>query len=80
MKKHSLILLLLFSCFGPIYADTSKLVFEGISGDLKLNLSDGSIYEGQVNDCLISGKKISCINSHGIYTFQTKSGYIYKSF
>ena len=60
MKKISLILLLSFSFLGLAYADTREPFLAGIKGVLKLNLSDGSIYEGQVEECLISGKQTFC--------------------
>ena len=78
MKKLPLLLLLSFSFLDLTYADTREPFLEGIKGVLKLNLSDGSAYEGQVEECLISGKQITCINSEGIYTFQTETGHLYK--
>ena len=78
MKKLLLTFLMFFSFLGLTYADTSEPFLEEMKGVLKLNLADGSIYEGQVEECLISGKQITCINSDGIYTFQTKTGYVYK--
>ena len=78
MKKLPLFLLLSFSFLGLAYADTKEPFFEGIKGLLKLNLSDGSIYEGQVEECLISGKQITCFSGIGVYTFQTETGYLYK--
>ena len=58
------------------YADTREPFLEGIQGVVKLNFSDGSMYEGQVEECLISGKQITCFNGVGLYTFQT--GYRYE--
>ena len=78
MKKISLVLLLSFSFFDLSYADTREPLLEVIKGTLRLNLSDGIIYEGQFEDCLINGKQITCINTKGIYTFQTETGYLYK--
>ena len=78
MKKLPLLLLLSFSFLGLAYADTKDPIFEGIKGLLKLTLSDGSIYEGQVEECLISGKQITCFSGIGVYTFQTETGYLYK--
>jgi len=78
MKAPHLILLLSFSFLDFTYADTREPILEGIKGVLKLNLSDGSIFGGQVKDCLISGKQITCKNTKGIYTFQAEAGYLYK--
>ena len=77
MKKLSLVLLLSFSFLDLTYADTRETLHEGIKGELNLNLSNGIIYKGKVEDCLINGKQITCINTKGIYTFQTETGYLY---
>ena len=60
MKKLPLLLLLSFSFLGLAYAETREPFLEGIKGVLKLNLADGSIYKGQVEECLISGKQTFC--------------------
>ena len=75
MKK--LLLLTLFLSFTSLaYADTREPFLEGIKGVVKLDFSDGSLYEGQVEECLINGKQITCFNGVGLYTFQT--GYLYE--
>ena len=76
MKKLIILVFLVLTSF--TYADTRESFLEGIQGVVKLNFSDGSMYEGQVEECLISGKQITCINREGIYTFQTETGYLYK--
>ena len=74
MKK---LLLLLFLSFASLtYADTRKPFLEGIKGVVKLDFSDGSVYEGQVEECLIGGKQIICFKGMGVYTFKT--GYRYE--
>jgi len=78
MKKILLLLLLSFSFFDLTYADTREPLLEGIKGELKLNLSDGGNYKGQVEECVINGKQITCINTKGIFTFQTENGYLYE--
>ena len=76
MKKLILLVFLVLTSF--TYADTRGLFLEGVQGVVKLNFSDGSKYEGQVEECLISGKQITCFSDIGIYTFQTETGYLYK--
>ena len=59
MKK--LLLFTLFLSFTSLtYADTREPFLEGIKDVVKLDLSDGSMYEGQVEECLISGKQTFC--------------------
>ena len=75
MKKLLLLIFLVLTSF--TYADTRELFLEGIKGVVKLNFSDGSMYEGQVEECLISNKQITCfMKGMGIYTFKT--GYRYE--
>ena len=74
MKKLLLLVFLVLTSF--TYADTRESFLEGIQGVVKLNFSDGSMYEGQVEECLISGKQITCFNGVGLYIFQT--GYRYE--
>jgi len=74
MKKLLLLVFLVLTSF--TYADTREPFLEGIQGVVKLNFSDGSMYEGQVEECLISGKQITCFNGVGLYIFQT--GYRYE--
>ena len=75
MKKLLLILLfLILTSF--TYADTRETFLEGIKGVVKLDFYDGSIYEGQVEECLIAGKQITCFKGLGVYTFKT--GYRYE--
>ena len=75
MKK--LLLLTLFLSFTSLaYADTRESFLEGIKGVVKLDFSDGSMYEGQVEECLIAGKQITCFKGMGVYTFKT--GYRYE--
>ena len=76
MKKLPLLLLLSFSFVGLAYADTREPFLEGIKGVVKLDFPDGNIYEGQVEECLIGGKKITCFKGMGVYTFKT--GYRYE--
>ena len=76
MKKLPLLLLLSFSFVGLAYADTREPFLEAIKGVVKLDFSDNSMYEGQVEECLIGGQKITCFKGMGIYTFQT--GYRYE--
>ena len=73
MKKLLLVFLVLTSF---TYADIREPFLEGIKGVVKLDFSDGSAYEGQVEECLISNKQITCFKGIGIYTFQT--GYRYE--
>ena len=57
---NKLLLILLFLSFKSlIYADTGILFLEGIKDVVKLDYSDGSMYEGQVEKCLIGGKEIT---------------------
>ena len=58
------------------YADTSEPFLKGIKDVVKLDFSYGRQYEGQVEECLIGGKKIKCFKGLGVYTFQT--GYRYE--
>ena len=74
MKKLLVIVFLILTSFS--YADIRELFLEGIKGVVKLDFSDGSMYEGQVEECLISNKQITCFKGIGIYTFQT--GYRYE--
>jgi len=74
VKKLLLLVFLVLTSF--TYADTREPFLEGIQGVAKLNFSDGSMYEGQVEECLISNKQITCFKGIGIYTFQT--GYRYE--
>ena len=74
MKKLLLLVFLVLTSFTN--ADTREPFLEGIQGVVKLNFSDGSMYEGQIEECLISGKQITCFNGVGLYTFQT--GYLYE--
>ena len=74
MKTLLALVFLVLTIFS--YADTRESFLEGIKGVVQLNFSDGSIYKGQVEECLISGKKITCFNGLGIYTLQT--GYRYE--
>ena len=68
MKK--LLILLLFLIFTNLsYADTREAFLEGIKGVVKLDFSNGSMYEGQVEECLIAGKQNTCFNGMGIYIF-----------
>ncbi|SVC97215.1 uncharacterized protein METZ01_LOCUS350069, partial [marine metagenome] len=46
MKKLLLLVFLVFTSF--TYADTRGSFLEGIQGVVKLDFSDGSMYEGQV--------------------------------
>ena len=76
MKKLPLLLLLSFSFVGLAYADTREPFLEAIKGVVKLDFSDSSMYEGQVEECLIGGKHITCFKGMGVYTFKT--GYRYE--
>ena len=53
------------------YADTREPFLEGIKGVVKLDFSDGSMYEGQAEECLISGQQITCFKGMGVYTLKT---------
>ena len=75
MKK--LLLILVFLNFTSLtFADSSEPFLKGVKDIVKLEFSYGRSYEGQVEECLISGKKAMCFKGLGIYTFQT--GYRYK--
>ena len=75
MKK--LLLFTLFLSFTSLsYSDTREPFLEGIKGVVKLNFSDGSMYEGQAEECLISGQQITCFKGMGVYTLKT--GYRYE--
>ena len=75
MKK--LLLILVFLNFTSLtFADSSEPFLKGVKDIVKLEFSYGRSYEGQVEECLISGKKTMCFKGLGIYTFQT--GYRYK--
>ena len=76
LVKKLLLILLFLSFKSLIYADTGMLFLEGIKDVVKLDYSDGSMYEGQVEKCLIGGKEITCFRGVGIYTFKT--GYRYE--
>jgi len=74
VKKLLLLVFLVLTSF--TYADTREPFLEGIKDVVKLNFTDGSMYEGQVEECLISNKQITCFKGIGIYTFQ--AGYRYE--
>jgi len=75
MKK--LLLILVFLNFTSLtFADSSEPFLKGVKDIVKLEFSYGRSYEGQVEECLISGKKTMCFKGLGFYTFQT--GHRYK--
>jgi len=74
VKKLLLLVFLVLTSF--TYADTREPFLEGIKGVVKLNFSDGSMYEGQAEECLISGQQITCFKGMGVYTLKT--GYRYE--
>jgi len=76
LKVKTLLTLVFLILTSSTYADTKESFLEGIQGVVKLNFSDGSMYEGQVEKCLINDKKITCFNGLGLYIFQT--GYLYE--
>ena len=75
MKKLLPLVFLVLTSF--TYADTREPFLGGSKGAVKFDFSDGGMYEGQVEECLINNKQITCfMKSIGIYTFQT--GYRYE--
>jgi len=71
-----LCLLLALTATTPSYANTRDIFLDGISDVVKLHLSNGSVYEGQVVACIINDKQDVCFEGRGVFTLA--NGYRYE--
>ena len=67
MAKINILPLIIFILAGQVYADKNDLFLEGLEGVVRIDFSDGSIYKGQVDECLIELTKVTCMSGIGVY-------------
>ena len=67
MAKINILPLIIFILAGQVYADKNDLFLEGLEGVVRIDFSDGSIYKGQVDECLIELTKATCMSGMGVY-------------
>mgnify|MGYP000689042886 CR=1 FL=1 len=67
MAKINILPLIIFILAGQVYADKNDLFLEGLEGVVRIDFSDGSIYKGQVDECLIELTKVTCMSGMGVY-------------
>jgi len=75
VRSYLLSFLIYFICLNQVYAVKNDVFLEGIDNIVKLEFSDGSIYQGQVEECLIVLTKTTCMSGIGIYHFEAGSKY-----
>ena len=75
VAKINILPLIIFILAGQVYADKNDLFLEGLDNIVKLDFLDGSVYQGQVNECLIELTKTTCMSGIGIYDFKAGSKY-----
>ena len=76
MKRNFIIALFIVLVSGPSSANLNDAFLENINGVIQMEFSDGSLYQGQMEECLINLDVTSCMHGKGIYTFKTASTYV----
>ena len=69
----SLIILYLFS--SPLLANINNAFLEDVSDITQIEFSDGSLYQGQVSECLLNLIVVPCMHGKGVYTLRAGSKY-----
>ena len=67
MAKANILPLIIFILAGQVYADKNDVFLEGLEGVVRIDFSDGSVYKGQVDECLIELTKATCMAGMGVY-------------
>ena len=70
MKRKIIVALSIILVSGSSNGNFNESFLENIDDVIHMEFSDGSLYRGQVEECLIGLDMTSCMHGKGIYTFK----------
>ena len=76
MKRNFIIALFIVLVSGPSSANLNDAFLENINGVIQMEFSDGSLYRGQVGECVIDLDVTTCMHGKGIYILKAGSKYM----
>ena len=76
MKIKSIVALSIILVSVMSSASFNDAYLNNINDFVLMEFSDGSLYRGQVGECIIDTDETTCMHGKGIYTFKTGSKYV----
>ena len=76
MKNNFIIALFVFLATQQSFANLNNAFLKNIEDVIQIKYSDGSVYHGQVKECVLNFSVVPCMHGKGVYTFRAGSKYV----